>query len=123
MAKEMLAKNMKIQIWPVHNCTFIFLMLLCHQMAFEQHTNESQPPATRLNQLGYYPKATKQAVIADNHPASSLQNFTSERRSDQKIVLNGTFSARKNWELANEQVRIADFCNLEEPGMYILSVS
>lgn len=73
----------------------------------------------RLNQIGYYPEAIKKAVIVDS--PSSL-NFTLVNTKTDKIVFSGKLTEPKDWSLAGEKVRIADFTSFQEEGEYALHI-
>ena len=82
---------------------------------------EAAPPdLIRVNQLGYFPDATKRvAVLVPPGEAGPFRVLDAEGAT----VLGGTLSEERDWtELAGHRVRLADFSALAEPGTYRLSV-
>ena len=75
--------------------------------------------AIRLNQVGYYPNAPKKAVISQALAGNDFQVFDLDKK---KQVFAGKLSATKDWKLAGEQVRIADFSKINKNGRYTLFV-
>jgi endoglucanase len=69
----------------------------------------------RLNQIGYYPNATKRAIVVNssNHKRFQIINI-----KEKKSVFEGILSEKKDWTLSGETVRIANFSELNEPGNY-----
>ncbi|MBN2411442.1 glycoside hydrolase family 9 protein [candidate division KSB1 bacterium] len=79
---------------------------------------ESFTENIRLNQLGFYPNAPKEAIVIDSH--GGLFYITSPDFSD--TVYTGSLGAEKVWEYSDEAVRIADFSALKETGTFIVLV-
>ncbi|WP_232522326.1 glycoside hydrolase family 9 protein [Marinimicrobium alkaliphilum] len=75
-------------------------------------------PRIRINQVGFLPGAAKLAVVPDEGDGrfSVLDAETGEP------VLTGDLSIAAVWAPADQQVRIADFSDLTEPGEYRLRV-
>ena len=71
----------------------------------------------RLNQIGYYPVSIKKAVFTEKMNALDFHVIDVHTR---KSVFKSSSSDLLDWELAGEQVRIADFSALEKPGHYVL---
>ncbi len=87
---------------------------------------ESLPPLTdtfseqiRLNQIGYYPKAIKKATIVDG---GDIEKFMVVDSVTMNVVMTGTLSESKDWKLAGETVRIADFSEIVQEGTYMVLV-
>lgn len=83
---------------------------------------ESLPPIIgagseqiRLNQIGYYPNAIKKAVVVD---ATKNTKFRIVDKDKMEVVFVGNLSESRDWKLAGEQVRIADFSEVTEEGNY-----
>ena len=76
----------------------------------------------RLNQVGFYPRAPKEAVVvgADAGPFSVVR--TAEQKATRDTVHRGTLGATQPWGLSGETVRRADFSALRRPGTYALIV-
>lgn len=73
----------------------------------------------RLNQIGYYPGAAKKAVIVGDVGSAE---FSIVDAVSKEVVLRGSLSESMTWELAGEQVRVADFSELGTEGKYHLFV-
>mgnify|MGYP001827180962 CR=1 FL=1 len=73
----------------------------------------------RLNQVGYYPDAQKKAVVVAE---SEISNFSIVESNTGETVFSGEISGPFNWELAGEQVHIADFSELQKEGSYQLYI-
>jgi endoglucanase len=71
----------------------------------------------RLNQLGYFPKSVKKAVVVN----SKSDEF---RLIDSTgiIVFSGTLEDKGEWDLSKEMVKIADFSSFINCGTYKLYV-
>lgn len=85
---------------------------------------ESAPPMTvdgneqiRLNQIGYYPNASKVATVVN-----AEEGVFMIVKDSTEIVYTGALSENKNWELAGEKVRTADFSEVVEEGNYHIYV-
>ena len=72
----------------------------------------------RINQIGYYPNALKKAVVT----AATTTNLFHLIDATGKIVLEKKLSETKEWLLAGENVRIADFSSITQEGTYYLVV-
>ena len=68
----------------------------------------------RINQIGYYPKATKQAVVVVDQPRSKFQVLN----GNNKVVLEGSLSSPQEWDLSGETVQIADFSKVKKAGTW-----
>ncbi|WP_273277646.1 glycoside hydrolase family 9 protein [Maribacter polysiphoniae] len=73
----------------------------------------------RLNQVGYYPFATKKAVIVNG---TDLKEFSLVNNETKQIVFSNNLSNVKEWELAGEVVQIADFSSVNTPGDYSIYI-
>lgn len=71
----------------------------------------------RLNQLGFYPKAPKTAVVLTDHS----QKF-SIQSTDGKTVFSGTLAPAAKPDLSGRTIYLADFSSLQQAGNYILNV-
>ena len=69
----------------------------------------------RLNQVGYYPQASKKAIITDTTQATV---FYLVDQQTHESIFQGTLSEKLTWKLAGETVRIADFSTFTTPGDY-----
>jgi endoglucanase len=71
----------------------------------------------RLNQLGFYPKGPKTAVVLTDR----ARKFTIETPA-HKIVFTGTLIASTKPDLSGRTIYQADFSAVQQSGKYILSV-
>lgn len=70
----------------------------------------------KVNQIGFYPKSEKLAVI----PTTESGEFVLEDKTSGQVVFTGILTAPKLWSHSGETVAIADFSDFEESGEYIL---
>ena len=73
----------------------------------------------RLNQIGYYPQATKKAVIVNGNGTMDFQLVDAKT---MKAVYKGELSEERSWELADEKVQIADFSDVSNEGEYLIYI-
>lgn len=88
--------------------------------ATAKETKNTQSTASGIfaNQVGFATDSSKVAVV----PNVSSNDFTLTDKASGRVVYNGKLSAPKNWDEAQETVRLADFSSLSYPGEYTLSV-
>ena len=72
----------------------------------------------RLNQLGFYPKAPKTAIILTDR----AQNFTIQTVQG-KTVFSGMLEASAKPDLSGRTIYLANFSSLQQAGNYILKVT
>jgi len=75
--------------------------------------------AILLDQLGYYPRLEKSAILTKETAATSFELVSI---SNQKVVYSGVLSDQKSTGYSAIKTRIADFSNFNEPGDYILRI-
>ena len=73
----------------------------------------------RLNQIGYYPKSPKKAIIKN---ASDFVKFQVIDVEKSKTLFNGSLSENYTWNLAGEKIKVADFSKLEQKGNYVVYI-
>ncbi|NNK75961.1 MAG: cellulase [Maribacter sp.] len=73
----------------------------------------------RLNQIGYYPGASKKAVIVNGNGAMDFQLVDAKT---MKTVFHDKLSEEMSWELAGENVQIADFSTVTDEGEYLIYI-
>jgi endoglucanase len=71
----------------------------------------------RLNQLGFYPKAPKTAIVLTDH----VQKFTVETTTG-KTVFSGTLTPSAKPDLSGRTIYSANFSALKQPGNYLLKI-
>jgi|GEM_PF-668467 len=81
--------------------------------------NTTQADAIRLNQIGYYPNASKKAIITE--PVSTTTFYLIDQQTKEK-VFEGNLSDSLTWNLAGETVRVADFSEFTTTGNYNLYI-
>lgn len=86
---------------------WILMITLNIQSSFAQ-----QP--VKLNQLGFYPEAEKIAILPDG----ASGKFEVIEVSTDEVAYTGESSSPQNWFHSGEQVSVADFSALDEPGRY-----
>lgn len=98
--------------------TFL-LALLC--MACDAPAVEEKKDVTqiRVNQIGYYPNATKRFVLADS---VSYEHFEVLDQVTSKVVFEGDLSEVRHWDLSGEDVRIGDFTQFTTQGKYTIQI-
>ncbi|GAB3889056.1 glycoside hydrolase family 9 protein [Spirosoma agri] len=74
--------------------------------------------AIRLNQLGYYPKAAKLAVVVGN-AGDSFQLMTPDRK---KALFTGTLSQPRQNAISRKMTRIADFSAFGKTGTFVVVI-
>ncbi len=91
-----------------------FLMLI---IALSFSCSTAEKTIIHVNQLGYYPKSVKKAVVVESKATQfvikNLEDFT---------VFEGTLSESKYWDKSDENVKIADFSAFTEKGKFVLQV-
>ena len=92
------------------------IALLC----FHHSTLSQSSEAIKLNQLGFYPKAPKLAVVTTTVTSSEFY-ITSVNSKD--TFFTGTLSAEKQSANSSTKTRIADFSAFTKQGTYILSTA
>ncbi|MCD9014621.1 glycoside hydrolase family 9 protein [Fulvivirgaceae bacterium QH1ED-6-2] len=75
--------------------------------------------AIRLNQIGFYPTASKVAVIVSSKPAPA---FYLIRHRDETKVFSSKLAETRPTELSKEPTQTADFTTFQTPGTYRLVV-
>ena len=73
----------------------------------------------RLNQVGFYPNATKVAVVVGENKGGEFYVKTADK---QETVYTGQLSDMKPGEFSNRPTRIADFSEFKEKGNYVIDV-
>lgn len=72
----------------------------------------------KVNQVGYLPGGTKQAVV----PAGKQSHFSVVNTTTNREVFRGQLTPAAHWGPSGESVQIADFTDLKAPGEYRLQV-
>ena len=89
---------------------FLVLLFNCKQEQF---------PSIYLNQIGFTPKAVKQAFVSGD---VNTNEFNLLNPVSNEIVYTGELSDLKEWSFSGTSVRIADFSDFQESGKYTLEI-
>lgn len=73
----------------------------------------------RLNQVGFYPNATKVAVVVGEHAGGKFYIKTPD---GAKTVFTGQLTASKPNEFSKKSTRIADFSGFSKTGTYVVQI-
>jgi len=102
------------------------LNLVMALMAMTLLSCQSPPPAgepdqhqhIRYNQVGYYPTAVKEFVVAD-HDAASFLILDEEGN----LAHEGSLVEKGSWEASGETVMTGDFTQISKPGTYTIQLN
>jgi endoglucanase len=92
-----------------------FLLFSCNPK--EMQLTDPESPSIRFNQVGYYPEAIKEFVVAD-HAAEEFRILDEKGQTAFK----GTLSPAGYWEASGEEILKGSFTLLEKPGTYSIWV-
>ena len=93
------------------------LFAFCSFFSFNQV--QAQSTNIRLNQIGFYPEATKVAVVVGENTGGKFYVKTPDRT---KTVYTGQLSATKPGEFSKKPSRIADFSAFTKTGSYVVDI-
>ncbi|MDA3929840.1 MAG: glycoside hydrolase family 9 protein [Prolixibacteraceae bacterium] len=93
---------------------FIAILLLVSFCSIAQELSTD----IRLNQLGYLPNSVKLAVVVN----AKIDSFKVMNADLSEIVFKGELLPSKYYSASDENVRIADFTLMTEPGNYVLVI-
>lgn len=99
---------------PIHFLTFFVINFLLILSAHAQNFTSE----IRLNQIGFYPKAQKNAVIL----GEKSTEFSVRDLSANKVVFTGKLGAVRNNQHSGKKSRIADFSTVQKKGKYQIEV-
>ncbi|QJD96375.1 cellulase [Mucilaginibacter robiniae] len=85
--------------------------------ASAQTGHSSAPDSIRLNQIGFYPAASKTAIVL----TGNVQPFTIQTPG-KKVVFSGKLKPSPRPDLSGRTIYVADFTALQQPGQYRLVV-
>lgn len=88
----------------------VFILFSCTSQSKREVIETDQ---IRLNQIGYYPEATKEFVVAD----LTAKNFE-VINTDDKAVFSGALTDKGTWDTSGEKILMGDFSELKTPGIY-----
>lgn len=96
----------------------LMALVVCTSAIFVARSAFAQVNPIRLNTIGYLPDAQKQASIA-----RSADSFTVIRAADHSVVYSGAVGPRALNSDTGEQLSVADFSSVRQPGQYILEIN
>jgi endoglucanase len=109
---------------PIHcyikssNLLLVFLFIFFVQTSSAQKTPENDKENIRLNQMGFYPGASKIAIVL----ASKSNTFQIETLAKKK-VFQATLEKSIRADFAGNITSIADFTAYHKPGNYVLHIA
>jgi endoglucanase len=89
-------------------------------LLYGNYSIAQQEQKIALNQLGFYPKAPKIAVVTKDVAATTFQVINTETKS---VVYKGALSETKNSANSVLKTKQANFSALQTPGTYVIRVS
>ncbi|MFD2572058.1 glycoside hydrolase family 9 protein [Spirosoma soli] len=93
-------------------------LLLAHRLITGAASAQALSEAIRLNQIGFYPNASKIAVVV-GEAQGKFQLVTPDLK---KVVFTGTLSAPRQNAISGKTTRIADFSGFTKSGSYVVVV-
>lgn len=96
----------------------IFVVTICFNSFAQSADGKTGSENIKLNQIGFYLKGPKKAVILDTK-ATSFSVLTVDGKEE---VYSGKLSEPKEWPHSKEVVKQADFSEYKEPGTYVLYI-
>jgi endoglucanase len=96
----------------------LILIILASTVISTVLTAQDIASKIRLNQIGFFPHASKVAVITDD----KASDFVIKSVTSGEIVFKSKLSAPHKSEFSPEVTRIADFSAVTKPGMYELNL-
>src|SRR6185437_8768104 len=93
-------------------------ILLLISIALLQTAIAQVSPNIRVNQVGFYPKGPKVAIVTGTDSLKTNKFFLlKENTSD--TVFRGTLDGGGFWKYSEENTKKADFGKFETPGSYV----
>ncbi len=103
---------------PARFPLFVCLLLAVLTASADRPAAQTASGAIRLNQIGFYPSATKVAVVV-GAPEGVFSVLTADGAT---AVYTGALGPAQTWSPSGESVRLADFSAVQAPGLYRLDV-
>jgi len=92
----------------------IALLCICNVSTAQKSSSD-----IRLNQVGFYPKAQKIAVVL----GETQTDFSVKDASTNKVVFKGKLSAPRTNQYSGKISRIADFSSFQQNGKYVIEIA
>ena len=97
----------------IHLLIFAVFVASCSTPIEQREGGSSEQ--IRINQVGYYPDAIKEFIVADLNAVSfRVINAMGEKVLNEKLIPKGT------WDASGEQILMGDFTPLRKPGEYVI---
>jgi endoglucanase len=101
------------QLFTLKKTALSLFALICLQQVTAQNEN------MRLNQVGFYPNAPKQAIwVGEKQPG-----FVILSENKMNVAFRGSLSAQRTNAISQKTTQIADFSSLRKPGKYYLLIT
>src|SRR6187402_511386 len=100
-----------------HLKTGVGLLLSACIIAGASANAQTASDSIRLNQLGFYPRGPKTAIVLTDH----AQKFF-VKTAASKTVFTGSLTPSAKPDLSGRTIYVASFGALQQPGNYILTV-
>jgi len=97
-------------------CTKMLPLLIASLIPWAANAQSASNATVRMNQIAFYPKESKQAVII-----SGTTDPVVVKNQAGTVVFTDTLGAASTWAPSGESVRLADFSGLTTPGTYTLT--
>jgi len=97
--------------------TLVFVFLLVFE-AYSQNKKTNNAAIVHLNQLGYYPKSVKKAIVVESK-VSTFEIVNAKGKS----VYKGVMSKPTFYDQSGENVQVADFSDFIAHGIFTFKVS
>lgn len=112
--------NQSFSVKTLHAALVVsFVTALCAATAYAAPVKKADEPASiHVNQLGFLPEASKIAVV----PNVQSNEFLLMSADTHAEILRGPLSQPREWDMAAETVKIADFSAFNKPGRYYVQV-
>ncbi len=98
-----------------NKCTFTILGIFIQLQMMAQNPSVHQ---IRLNQIGFYPKAAKEAVVL----GAENEHFFILTEDKQDTLFRGALSSARINAISQKRTQIADFSHLKKEGRYVVYV-
>jgi endoglucanase len=102
----------------VSTLLFVCLQWFMINMSFAQQSPEGGNENIRLNQIGFYPLAPKNAIIL-----KTKETVFYVETINKKKVFTGELKESSKPDFAGNKTSVADFTTFQQPGKYILFVA
>ena len=110
----MIKRNAKLK-YDLYKTAVIFVTVLISLKSFSQNVTDR----IKLNQLGFYPNASKVAVVTGSVDAN---NFFVTSTNLRDTLFKGTLSEEKQSTNSSLKTRVVDFSSMQTKGSYVVVI-